>query len=157
MLAQAAGGSVALCVVVQHLVGRQRPPAALAIGHYAGPAFPSGPAHDGHRVLRHARTIPSARRPPRIRAVLWLSAAAVTVLTGASQVYLGANWLTDLLGGWALGALWIAILHIAAILITRPGLWPVAARRPTATPWPVRIRHAGAGTVLGPRSEKDER
>jgi undecaprenyl-diphosphatase len=116
MLTLAVGGSVALSVVVQHLVGRSRPPAALAIGHYAGPAFPSGPAHDGHRVLRHARTIPSARRPPRIRAVLWLSAAAVTVLTGASQVYLGANWLTDVLGGWTLGALWIAILLTAAVM-----------------------------------------
>lgn len=145
MLALAAGGSVILCVVVQHLVGRQRPPAALAIGHSAGPAFPSGQATTAIACYGMLAVILSAGRPSRIRALLWLSAAAVTVLTGASQVCLGANWLTDVLGGWALGALWIAILLTAAVLITRPGPWPVSARRPTAIPWPVRTRHAGRG------------
>ncbi len=149
MLALAAAGSVALCVVIQHLVGRSRPPAALAIGHYAGPAFPSGPATTAIACYGTLAVILAAGRPPRIRALIWISAAVVTILTGASQIYLGANWLTDVLGGWALGALWIAILLTAAVLITGPGSWPAAARRRTTGPWPVRTRHAGRGHRAG--------
>ncbi len=87
----------------------------------------------------------AAGRPPRIRALIWISAAVVTILTGASQVYLGANWLTDILGGWALGALWIAILLTAAVLITSAGGWPATSRSPTTNRWPVRTRHARPG------------
>lgn len=71
--------------------------------------------------------IQSSARPPRARALLWIGAAAVTIVTGASQTYLGANWLTDVLGGWALGALSIAVIFTAESLITRPTARP---------PWP---------------------
>ncbi len=145
MLALAAAGSVALSVVVQHLAGRQRPPAALAIGHYAGLAFPSGPATTAIACYGMLAVIVAAGRPPRIRALIWISAAVVTVLTGASQVCLGANWLTDVLGGWALGALWIAILLTAAVLITSAGGWSATSRHPPASRWPIRTRPARRG------------
>lgn len=144
MLALAIAGSVTLCAVVQHLAGRQRPPAALAIGHYAGPAFPSGPATTAIACYGMLAVILSASRSSRIRALFWLGAAAVTILTGASQVYLGANWLTDVLGGWALGALWIAVLLTTAILITGRHPRPAAARRRVRDSWPGRTRHEGA-------------
>ncbi len=44
MLALALGGSLTVNVIVQHLVGRSRPAAALAAGHYPGLAYPSGVA-----------------------------------------------------------------------------------------------------------------
>ena len=121
MLALAVAGSVTLSLVVQQLVARSGPPAALAIGHHAGPAFPSAQATAAIACYGMLAIILAAGRPPGIRVLFWLSAAAVTVLTGASQIYLGANWLTDVLGGWALGALWIAILLTAAVLLARPG------------------------------------
>jgi undecaprenyl-diphosphatase len=40
----------------------------------------------------------------------WSAAVLVTALVGVSRLYLGAHWLTDVLGGWALGALWLAAL-----------------------------------------------
>src|SRR5258708_14655003 len=53
MLALALGGSVALTAIVQHLVGRSRPPAALSIGPFGAPALPRGPARPRPPPLRH--------------------------------------------------------------------------------------------------------
>jgi len=144
MLALAAAGSVTLWIVTQQLAGRARPPAALSIGRYAGPSFPSGQATTAIACYGMLAIILAAGRPPRTQAVIGTCAAAVTVLTGAAQVYLGANWLTDVLGGWALGALWIAILLIAAVL-TRPGGSPAISRDPTTRLWPIRTRQVRHG------------
>ncbi|HUZ56919.1 MAG TPA: bifunctional DedA family/phosphatase PAP2 family protein [Streptosporangiaceae bacterium] len=146
MLGLAAVGSVSLSIMAQQLVGRSRPPAALSIGHYAGPSFPSGQATTAIACFGMLAVILAAGRPPRTQAVIWACAAAATVLAGAAQIYLGANWLTDVLGGWALGAMWIAIVLTAEPLITRPGGWPVTTRRPNTGPQPIRTRHPGTGT-----------
>ena len=63
----------------------------------------------------------SASRSPSIRAWLWGGAAVLTLAVGASRVYLGAHWLTDVLGGYALGATWLAAV-IAVTLWTKEGL-----------------------------------
>ncbi|MBI3977667.1 MAG: phosphatase PAP2 family protein [Chloroflexi bacterium] len=44
-------------------------------------------------------------------------AAAIALLTGASRVYLGVHWPSDVLGGYLIGALWLSLL-IAAYLRT---------------------------------------
>jgi undecaprenyl-diphosphatase len=133
MLALALGGSLTVNVIVQQLVGRSRPAAALAVGHYPGPAFTSGVATAAVACYGMLAIILAAGRSPRTRALLWACAAAITAVAGASQVYLGANWLTDVLGGWALGALWIAIILIADLLLIRPGAVPAGPpARPAA-------------------------
>ena len=50
----------------------------------------------------------------RRRYVPFVVAAVIVVLVGASRVYLGAHWLSDVLGGYALGGLWLRL--VAAML-----------------------------------------
>ena len=40
----------------------------------------------------------------------WTAASLLVVVVGFSQVYLGANWLSDVVGGVALGGLWLLVL-----------------------------------------------
>ena len=52
----------------------------------------------------------------RRRAILWSAAALVALIAGASRIYLGAHWLTDVLAGYALGAAWVAL--VVVVLLT---------------------------------------
>ena len=120
-LALALGGSAALASIVQQIVGRSRPPAAMWIGHYTGPAFPSGHATQAIACYGMLAIILAAGRPARARALPWAIAAAVTIVAGASGIYLGANWLTDVLGGYALGAMLVALVLTVDMLATKDG------------------------------------
>jgi hypothetical protein len=87
-------------------------------------------------------------RPARARALAWASAAAVTVLAGAPAVYLGANWLTDVLGGYALGATWVAVSLTADVLTAPRGRQRAATSQPPAGPGPP--RQPSRGQAPGP-------
>jgi len=49
-------------------------------------------------------------RSPRTRVLIWSLAGLVTLTVGASRIYLGAHWPTDILGGYALGGAWLSFL-----------------------------------------------
>ena len=48
------------------------------------------------------------------RALVFAAAGAIAFAIGASRVYLGVHYPTDIIGGWSLGAAWAAIVWIAA-------------------------------------------
>jgi membrane-associated phospholipid phosphatase len=66
-----------------------------------------------------------AGRSRRARAVLWTAATLVILVVGASRIYLGAHWLTDVLGGYALGV-WL----VALVVIVRLTAAPLSLPRP---------------------------
>jgi membrane protein DedA with SNARE-associated domain/membrane-associated phospholipid phosphatase len=115
-LAVVLAGAVALYDIVKPLVARPRPPANLRVGlSFSGWAFPSGHATQAIAVwgMLAVIAVGAARRR---RAIIVTGAALIVLLVGASRLYLGAHWLTDVLGGFSLGGLWLCLV-LAAVLV----------------------------------------
>jgi undecaprenyl-diphosphatase len=119
-LALALGGAVVLYDIVKPLVDRARPPLDVRLLHVSGWSFPSGHATQAVATYGMLALVLSAGRPVRTRIGLWCAAGAVAALVGVTRLYLGVHWLTDVLGGWALGTAWLALL-IAAFLFATSG------------------------------------
>jgi undecaprenyl-diphosphatase len=64
-----------------------------------------------------------ARTQPLRRAKLYFLgvAALLTVVVGASRVYLGVHWPTDVLAGWTAGAAWALLCWLAMLWLQRRG------------------------------------
>jgi undecaprenyl-diphosphatase len=54
---------------------------------------------------------------PRHRLRFAIGAAIITLVIGASRLYLGVHWLTDVLGGYALGLAWLAGVMVVTLLL----------------------------------------
>jgi undecaprenyl-diphosphatase len=103
---------------VKDAVDRPRPEGALA--GYSGSSFPSG--HATHAVLYVwlAVTIVLRLRPGMARgAVVVAGGIALTILVGLSRVYLNVHYLSDVSGGWALGAASFAFCAAVGLVISQ--------------------------------------
>jgi undecaprenyl-diphosphatase len=116
LLTVSVAGATALHSAVALVVGRARPPSALAIGHYGGAAFPSGHATAAIAFYGMLAVALSAGRWSRLEVAVWIGATLVILMVGASRIYLGAHWLTDVLGGYALGGTWVAMVVAGSLL-----------------------------------------
>jgi membrane-associated phospholipid phosphatase len=117
MLLGASGAlGVWLGLVINGSIGRGRPPAADWWTSAGGPAFPSGHTTTATIVAGLGAWALMARADaPRARVLLWSGAAACAGLVGWSRFWLGVHWPSDVVGGWLLGAAWVALV---AILVT---------------------------------------
>ena len=124
-LAAALAGSTALYNIFKPIIERPRPPAEQAVGTYTHWSFPSGHATQCMGFFAMLLVLVCFAGRPRL--VLWAIAAPVIVVTvGASRIYLGAHWLTDVLGGYALGGAWVSLLVTIGLTVS----WIGAPRRP---------------------------
>ena len=120
LLAAALADAIGLYNIIKPLVGRPRPPPPIWIGHFSGAAFPSGHATQSVACYATLAVVLGTGRSARAKTVLWSTAALVALTVGASRVYLGAHWLTDVLGGYTLGASWVAAVIIVMITASSP-------------------------------------
>lgn len=104
-------GAVVLHQLVKGLVARPRPPAVDDLAHATGDAFPSGHTTQA-LVAWGVLALLLLRAHPRWTRWLVTGATLLVLLVGASRIYLGAHWLTDVLGGLALGGALLAVLLI---------------------------------------------
>jgi len=98
-------------LVVKDIVGRVRPtlnPAAATLG----PSFPSGHSATAAAFYAAAALIigRTLRRPARQFVIAGAIAAAVAV--AVSRVLLDLHWLSDVVGGLALGWAWFALCAV---------------------------------------------
>jgi membrane protein DedA with SNARE-associated domain/membrane-associated phospholipid phosphatase len=96
---------------VKELVHRPRPPAGILLKPVAGPSFPSGHATQAVAVYGMLAALAAAATTSWARKVAaWAAAVVIIGVVAVSRLYLGAHWLTDVLGGLALGAAWLFAL-----------------------------------------------
>jgi membrane-associated phospholipid phosphatase len=107
----AVGGAYPVGTLAKHAFHRTRPDLYPSLAHAPGYSFPSGHAN-GSMAFAFALSF-LAWQTRRRRLVVALAALFV-VLVGASRVYLGVHYPTDVLGGWAAGATWVALIGFAA-------------------------------------------
>ena len=113
-------GTGILTVVLKAVLGRQRPPLHDALAAADGYAFPSGHAATAAAAFGVlAFLVATGLRRWAARIAVWAAAAMLTVLVGVSRVYLGVHWTTDVLGGWAYGVLWLAVVLSAWFVFSR--------------------------------------
>lgn len=100
------GGS-ALNSLVKLAVGRARPVFADPITHAFGKSFPSGHATTSFICYGAVVVAVLPFVAPRVRRPLVVAAAVLVVGIGFSRLALGVHFLSDVLGGYVLGAAWL--------------------------------------------------
>jgi len=139
LLVIAAAGASLLVALVKLLIGRARPDRRAAGAGRQLQFPPSG--HSAQAVATYGALAYLAGRAVSRwgqRVAAWTVATLIAVLVGFSRLYLGVHWLSDVLGGYALGAAWLAIVITASATYRRlreQEASPVGRQRNTPV-WP---------------------
>lgn len=108
-LAVTALGASLVFQLLKGVLGRPRPPVVDRLVAETNESLPSGHATMSVAVIGALVVLAWTGRTAAGRG--WLLAAAVTwvVAVGASRLYLGVHWFSDVLAGWLVGGAWLAL------------------------------------------------
>ena len=103
------------------MVDRPRPDFSLLESQPAGPSFPSGHSYHSFLLLGYMMWIVERSEAPRWLKVTVHATLVLAILAcGASRVYLGVHWPSDVVGGFILGELsLVGIIWLRKFLISR--------------------------------------
>lgn len=122
LVAIAAGSGGVLSTGLKLLYARQRPDIVPHLSTVTSASFPSG--HSMLSAVIYLTLGALLARFSSARAVrIYVLAAALllTFLVGASRVYLGVHYPTDVLGGWLAGLAWALLCWLIALHLQRRG------------------------------------
>ena len=123
VLGAAMCGSAVLTYVIKVVVERPRPGAADRLGPADSSfSFPSGHTLNTTVLLALACWLAWPFLARGARPVLAGAAAALALGVGASRVYLGYHWLTDVVASTLVAAAWLAVLVLAAPVLRAIGV-----------------------------------
>jgi len=106
------GGESLLASLIKITVGRVRPD--LAPFHVlSGASFPSGHATAAAATWAVVALVFGRAASPRTRAILAGVAAGIAVSVACTRVFLGAHWMSDVIGGLILGWVWFGVCAVA--------------------------------------------
>jgi membrane-associated phospholipid phosphatase len=114
--ALALAGAWAGSLLIKGLVGRPRPPVADMLTVVHSRSYPSEHAAQALATWGMLALMLMAGRSARARVLLAAGAALIAFVVGLTRLYLGAHWMTDVLGGWALAGVWDSLLIICYLL-----------------------------------------
>jgi len=120
--AAALGGAGVLDALLKHIIRRPRPPYAAAFLYSKSFSFPSGHAMAslvGYGMLAYLLVVFWVHRW-QMRLAIFSAAALLILAIGISRLYLGVHYFSDVVGGYAAGALWLSAC-LTGIQITRSG------------------------------------
>ena len=113
-------GSAVLVPLTKGIVGRVRPPTGDHLVVQTNPAFPSGHTLGSFTVIGVVTAIALMRpHTRRVRVAIAGAATLFVFAVGLSRLYLGVHWATDVIGGWLLGAAWLALCLTGGALLAR--------------------------------------
>jgi undecaprenyl-diphosphatase len=156
-------GALVLDPVLKVLVGRLRPVVAHPVAHAPGNSFPSGHALGSIVCYGALFLVFLPAVPERWRKWLGVAIAVLVALIGISRILLGVHYISDVLGGWAIGIAWLGLTSFAFELTRRAagkrvshpvseGLEPEASAdlKPAEPESAARNSGRAAGTPPGP-------
>ncbi len=118
LLVAAVASGVILSSLLKEAFDRPRPPDGSLVQSTLSASFPSGHSLSAAVVYLTLGAI-LARFVPLHRQRVYLIAVALflTLLVGASRVYLGVHYPTDVLAGWTAGAAWALTWWLVSRLV----------------------------------------
>lgn len=117
-------GAGGLNALLKLAFSRPRPLLMAQLAHAGGYSFPSGHAMAGAAIYG-ALALVAVRRFPRQRWWVVGASGLLVFAIGASRVYLGVHYPSDVIAGWALGVSWP--LWLGPLLLARSSVGPAPA------------------------------